>query len=212
MKDGSDPKYPPAGPDRLAPGPQSDESWLKALVEQSPLGISIARDGITLYANQACARLFGYDSPEEIVGTSQLGRVAPEMPRAGDRLHPAPQARRAGAVGLRDQGTSQGRIDISPVRGGHRIDWEDGPVSMAYFTDFTARKEMEGALRKAHDELESRVASARRNWRNVNEKLLDDIKERQRDREALRQREQELKDSGPHARGDECHSPDHSGA
>lgn len=48
MKDGSDPRNQFVGPDRLEPRPRSAEQRLKALVEQSPLGISVARDGIKL--------------------------------------------------------------------------------------------------------------------------------------------------------------------
>jgi PAS domain S-box-containing protein len=56
---------------------QSD-TWLRSLVDQSPLGISISHNGITLYVNQACARLFGSFAPADHVGTSQLTRVAPQ--------------------------------------------------------------------------------------------------------------------------------------
>jgi DNA-binding CsgD family transcriptional regulator len=63
---------------------------------------------------------------------------------------------------------------------------------MAYFRDFTARKEMEEALRKAHEELEARVRERTEELASVNEKLLNDIAVRLRVEEALRQREQEL--------------------
>ena len=57
---------------------QESDAWFRTMVEKSPMGISIARDGVTLYANEACVRIFGYDSPQEIIGTSQLNRVAPD--------------------------------------------------------------------------------------------------------------------------------------
>ena len=150
MKEGSDPKYPLDGQDRPDHGPHGAGFWFRTLVEQSPLGISIARDGITLYANQACARLFGYDSPAQIIGTSQLGRVAPECRaqvtdyiQRRKRGEPAPLAYEI--TGLRRDGsTFPLYVEVA------RIDWDDGPVSMAYFTDLTARKE---GLRKTRDAL-----------------------------------------------------------
>jgi PAS domain S-box-containing protein len=194
MKDGSDPKYPPAGPDRLAPLPQSDESWLKVLVEQSPLGISIARDGITLYANQACARLFGYDSPAQIVGTSQLGRVAPESRaqvteniRRRKQGEPVPSAYEI--TGLRRNGsTFPLYVEVA------RIEWDDGPVSMAYFTDCTDRKCLEEALQGANTELEIRVEQRTEEFAGLNEQLLDELERRKRTETLLKERENELED------------------
>ena len=52
------------------------DAWLRSLIDQSPLGISISYNGITLYVNQAYVRLFGSSAPAEHVGTSQLSRVA----------------------------------------------------------------------------------------------------------------------------------------
>jgi PAS domain S-box-containing protein len=186
MKDGSDQR---TLPDLIT---QGAKSWYKTIVEQSPLGISIARDGITLYANQACVRLFGYDTPEDIIGTSQLGRVAPESREQVTenierrrRGEPAPAAYEI--MGLRRNGsTFPLYVEVA------RIDWDGEPVSMAYFTDFTARKEMEEILRKAHEELEVRVRERTEELANVNEKLLSDIAERLRVEETLRQRELEL--------------------
>jgi PAS domain S-box-containing protein len=194
MKDGSDPKYPPAGPDRLAPLPQSDESWLKVLVEQSPLGISIARDGITLYANQACARLFGYDGPAQIVGTSQLGRVAPESRaqvteyiRRRKQGEPVPSAYEI--TGLRRNGsTFPLYVEVT------RIDWDEGPVSMAYFTDCTDRKCLEEALQGANTELEIRVAQRTEELSRLNEQLLYELQHRRQTEADLKERESELEE------------------
>jgi PAS domain S-box-containing protein len=194
MKDGLNPKCPPAGPDRLAPLTQSDESWLKVLVQQSPLGISIARDGITLYANQACARLFGYDSPAQIIGTSQLGRVAPEC---RERVTDYIQRRRRGEPaplayeirGLRNNGsTFPLYVEVS------RIEWDEGPVSIAYFTDFTDRKCLEEALQRANGELEIRVEQRTVELAGLTEQLLDELERRKRTETLLKERENELED------------------
>ena len=46
------------------------EARFHKLVEDSRLGVHIsARDGSRLFINRACARMFGYDSPEELLAT-----------------------------------------------------------------------------------------------------------------------------------------------
>ncbi|NLX32488.1 MAG: PAS domain S-box protein [Deltaproteobacteria bacterium] len=110
------------------------------------MGISVARDGITLYANPSCARLFGYDHPGELVGTSQLGRVAPESRRQVTdcierrrRGEPAPLGYEI--VGLRKDGTTFPLcVEVNLIDSG------GCPLSMAYFTDLTERKRAESAL------------------------------------------------------------------
>jgi DNA-binding CsgD family transcriptional regulator/Skp family chaperone for outer membrane proteins len=58
--------------------------------------------------------------------------------------------------------------------------------------DITARKKMEEALRKVHEDLEARVRERTEELANVNKELLKDITERLRVEETLRQRELEL--------------------
>jgi hypothetical protein len=125
MKDGSDSRNLPAGPDRLAPGPQSEESWLKVLVQQPALGISIYLDRITLYANQSYTRLCDYDNPPQIVGTSHLGRVAPEC-----RAQVSDIIRRRKGGEWRSPGSSG----------------MTGPVAMVYSTDFPGNTRIQAAV------------------------------------------------------------------
>ena len=140
MRDESNHKSPPGR------GQPAEKGWFRTLVERSPMGISVARDGITLYANPSCARLFGYDHPGELVGTSQLGRVAPESRRQVTdcierrrRGEPAPLGYEI--VGLRKDGTTFPLcVEVNLIDSG------GCPLSMAYFTDLTERKRAESAL------------------------------------------------------------------
>jgi PAS domain S-box-containing protein len=149
---------------------QSD-TWLRSLVDQSPLGISISQNGITLYVNQACANLFGSSSPAEHVGTSQLTRVAPESRdtvagyiRNRERGEAAPRTYEI--KGLRKDGTVFPLyVEVSRIR------LMGESVSVAFFTDFTERKQMEELLRRAHEDLEERVHERTRELAALTETL-----------------------------------------
>jgi PAS domain S-box-containing protein len=123
-----------------------DEAWFRHMVDRAPVGISIARDGITLYANEACLRMFGYDDRREYVGTSQLNRVAPEC-RWQINLYINKRKRGEAApshyeiTGLRKDGsTFPVSVEVARVPLGRET------LSVAFFTDITERKQVEAAL------------------------------------------------------------------
>jgi len=131
---------------RLIAALQQDEAWFRTMADEAPVGISISRDGINLYANRACLRMFGYDDPREFTGTSQLNRVAPDY-RWQINLN-INKRKRVEAVpnqyefmGLRKDGsTFPVLVDVSRVRLGESL------LSVAFFTDITERKRIEAAL------------------------------------------------------------------
>ncbi len=60
------------------------EAMFRGLVEQSLAGIYIIQDGVFAYVNPTFARIFGYDSPEEIIG--RLGPFDLTVPEDRDRV------------------------------------------------------------------------------------------------------------------------------
>jgi PAS domain S-box-containing protein len=62
---------------QMAKALQESEAHYRALVEGSIQGIFIHCDGIVLFANQPLARLFGYNSPDALVGQKLWQLVAP---------------------------------------------------------------------------------------------------------------------------------------
>ena len=64
---------------------------------------------------------------------------------------------------------------------------------LAVVRDITARKEMEDALRKSHDELQDRIKERTAELERANEALVAEIGERKRALAALRQSEQEFR-------------------
>lgn len=137
----------------------NSDAWLRALVDESPVGMSISLDGVTLYANRACLRMFGYDDLSEIIGTPQLTRVAPEnremvagyiRTRALGEGAPASYE----ITGLRKDGVPIPlSIEVTRIR------LMEVPVSVAFFADFSEKKKIEGALRASEYRFRSLVES-----------------------------------------------------
>ncbi len=126
---------------------RESELRLRVLIEQSPMGISFSRAGITLDANAHYLKMFGYASVAEVRGTPILLRIAPNQ-RA--RMQEYIERRRAGlpastvyeTVGLRKDG-SEMPLFVSAKR----IELADGPMNVSFLQDFTERKASEARIR-----------------------------------------------------------------
>jgi PAS domain-containing protein len=62
---------------QMAQALRESEAHYRAVVEGSIQGIYIHGNGMVLFANRPLARLFGYNSPEELVGREVWQLVAP---------------------------------------------------------------------------------------------------------------------------------------
>jgi PAS domain S-box-containing protein len=149
------------------------EARFRSLIENAPVGITLARHGVTLYANAAYLQLFGYDQESELVGTSLLDQIAPDQRAAVlDNVRKRDSGGAAPGVyetmGLKRDGSQfPFLVNIS------RLDLPDGPANIAFFTDITERKQTEEALRRAHDELEVRVHERTAELSQMNEALRE---------------------------------------
>jgi PAS domain S-box-containing protein len=119
------------------------ETRFRTLFEKSPIGISIARDGITLYVNNAGLRISGCDDLSEIVGTPQLNRIAPESRAFVTDM--MTRQRRGEAVpetfeitGLRRDGSTF-PLFVQAIG----IQLDDGPATVSFLQDMTERKKTE---------------------------------------------------------------------
>ncbi len=172
---------------------QEMEARFRILFDQSPVGISIARNSVTLHVNQAALSIFGYIDGSELVGTSQFNRIAPHcrqeiFENVERREQGEPESNNYESVGLRKDGsTFPLQVQVARIR------LPDGPATVAFFTDVTDRKRAEEELQKAHDELEDRVERRTLELRMVNAELQREILEHERTQEALIQSEKQLR-------------------
>ncbi|MCF8145873.1 MAG: PAS domain S-box protein [Deltaproteobacteria bacterium] len=58
---------------------KESERRFRTLVESAPLAILAVRDGKFVFVNPAGARLYGYQSPDQMIGLDAIDRVAPEF-------------------------------------------------------------------------------------------------------------------------------------
>jgi len=161
-------------------------------IETSSDGISIADlDGNILYANKAMVRMWGYDSAEEVLGGSSYLHWADEK-----------EARRV-AKGMQTAGSWSGEI-IAKRKDGSTFpvglsahtatDKNGNPLClMASCRDNTERKRTEKEIAKYQEHLQTLVGERTNELQRANESLKEEIAERQRSEEAVRESEAQLR-------------------
>ena len=149
---------------------------------------------ITLF-NTGAERIFGYTATE-VMG-QPLTMLMPESLRAHHEAHVRAfgesgdsarmMARRGEIFGRRKDGQAfPAEASIST------LSIEGGRVFTVFLRDISARKDAEAALRRAHDQLEARVAERTAELVDKNRDLEREIQERQRAEERLARQAQEL--------------------
>lgn len=139
---------------------RESEERFRTLFEFSPVGITIARKGVTLYANQACRRMFGYHDPSEALGTSQLNRIAPSCRQEiseniANREKGLPVPNAYDTIGLRKDGTTFPlHVEVA------RLQLTDGLATVAFLEDITERKQAVEELRRREEEFKALVENS----------------------------------------------------
>ncbi|HEY9738152.1 MAG TPA: PAS domain S-box protein, partial [Trichocoleus sp.] len=152
-------------------------------------------DGQYLSANPALARIYGYSSPHEMMG---------HLTSIQQQLYVKPQRREEFIQALQQEGKVIG-FESEIYRKDGSIIWisenaravRDEAGTILYYEgtveDITARKEAQAALQRANEELEQRVTRRTAALTDSNQRLLGEIRERQRVELALRDSEAELR-------------------
>jgi|GEM_PF-1550736 len=136
----------------------ANEARFRTLTDNSNQGIVVVRHYKFLYANQAFADMYGYDSIEEVLALDSTQKLkSPNHPdpalyhEAHLRGEDIPLDREV--LAIRKDGT-----EFWINRRGFLIDW-DGEVAVCNIrVDISDRKQSEEALRQSHEALEERVA------------------------------------------------------
>ena len=118
---------------------QSEEKF-RALFEDAPIGIGIARADKMLMANQTFSKMFGYASVTDLEETLFLDQIAPQCRSQVEEIESGREQgkevlRAYETVGLKKDG-SQFPFYIETSR----IELPDGPATIGYFTDITNSK------------------------------------------------------------------------
>ncbi|MBA2731790.1 MAG: PAS domain S-box protein [Acidobacteria bacterium] len=165
--------------------------WLKTIFEVSRDGILVEdHNGRIVYVNQSYLLILGYDQPQELLG-KHISLLTSDEDK--ERMTEFGRRRVRGELppsvyefkGQRKDGTLlnlEASISTSTIAGKTYI--------ITAVRNIAERNQAEAALRAAHDELEARVAERTAELSQINRFLQEQIKERARINEALRQAEQ----------------------
>ena len=130
-------------------GRRDSELQYRRLVEGSIEGIYIHQDFIIRLANSAFARMFGFERPEEVIGTDIHALIAPEEHARMEeykqqRLRGEPAPSRYEFQGVRRDGTRLWLENTVSV-----ITWDGRPAILATLFDLTERKQLEQQYHQA---------------------------------------------------------------
>ncbi|MEM9543322.1 MAG: adenylate/guanylate cyclase domain-containing protein [Cyanobacteria bacterium P01_E01_bin.42] len=177
-------------------GLQKAEEKYRTIFENAVEGIfQTTPDGRYLSANPALARIYGYDSPAELMAN---------LENLEERLYLDPQRRRIFTHTIETEGGVVG-FEAQVRRRDGELRWisenaravRDKKGQILYYEgtveDITDRKQAEEELRKLNEELEMRVQQRTNELQQLNLQLLLEIGERERIESALRTSEAELK-------------------
>jgi len=119
---------------------KASEERIRRLIESSPLGICVARQGTCIYANHVLSRIFGYENPSDVIGRSIPTLYEPSQRDAVEELlahesslSPTPSSHKLKA--LRHGGEPfDVAVWLAP------IDYEGAPAALLYVADMTQEK------------------------------------------------------------------------
>jgi two-component system, cell cycle sensor histidine kinase and response regulator CckA len=131
---------------------RSEESYRK-LVEESPDAILVHRQGTIIFANSACARLFGASSPNELLGRQHLDSVCPDdrevvKQRIQEFAHDLESVRRNETHFLRLDGK-----EIYADVAARSVIFKGHPAVQVMFRDISERIQAEKKLRRREADL-----------------------------------------------------------
>ncbi len=130
----------------------ASETRYRELFERSPSPLYLHRRGVVYDANQAAARLFGFDDASAMHGMRLVDLVAPgeSQALAVQRIEMLEALKIGEGIPVADfQALAANGRRISVQATGVRVDSAGGPATLSILFDITAREAAEAALRRS---------------------------------------------------------------
>ncbi len=139
---------------------RESERRYRDLIEGSIQGVLIHADDKTVFANQAYADIFGYDSPDELL--AQESAYAHIAPHEHERMMGFRNARLGGkdVSAYEFEGVKKDGSRIWLENRGRAITWEGKPAIQRTIVDITERKQAQERLRAAEEQTRLILESA----------------------------------------------------
>jgi PAS domain S-box-containing protein len=170
----------------------SNEARYRTLVENAQIAIFINRNNKIIYANPATVDMFGLQNVEQILGLSPFELFSVDYhPLMSERIN---TILAGGTVPMIEtniilaDGSSK---TVEVVAAG--FEDQSGPAIQVLLQDITVHKKIETVLQNAHDELETIVHQRTFELTRANMQLGEEVAERKRAEESLRQSYEEIR-------------------
>ena len=167
------------------------EARYRSVVEGTLHGIAIHQDSVIRYANPALAQIFGYNSPQELIGREHFSTLVapesrPELLAPAERFNRGEPSKKVGTVtevflshteceevpphptwrGLHRDGR-----ELWVMTSASRISWQGRPAILAMFADITVRRQAEQQIQRLNASLERRVQKRTAELQEANQQL-----------------------------------------
>ncbi len=128
---------------------ESEEKY-RTTIESSYDGVAIIQDDVHIYVNSSYARIYGYGSPEEVVGKANIDLIHPDdMETMKQRGQSRLKGEIAGSERYEHKGLKKNGEFIYVEVSVAKIMHNGSPATLIFARDVTDRKETEKKLEKA---------------------------------------------------------------
>jgi len=153
------------------------ETRFRQLVEHAPSGVFVQTDGVFAYANPQARSFLGADTPEALIGTAALDRVAiHDRDRARARIHDLNVNRRAAPLVEETMLRLDGEAFLAEVAA-VPVAWDGKEGALVFFRDITERKRDEERLRLGEARMQSLFAVTQMEAADLDELLVHAVEE-----------------------------------
>ena len=130
---------------------QASEAQYRSLIDQLPSGVFVHHGGVILLCNQAAARFFGADSPEQLVGTALMERIHPDFRELVTSRVSQIQSQNTYAPWIEEKLLRMDGSSFDAEVAGLPVLYQGQPAVLAVCNDISERLRAEQALRASEE-------------------------------------------------------------